>query len=109
MVRANRTLLWVPIALLFLWTLRSNVSPAFTPVRAELTNARGFSRGLLNLVVLRSDQPFEHMPAWSLFAVAAGLLLLGSVPPLWPGGWRRIAQRIIGGTAVTLIAAAAIS
>lgn len=109
MVRANQVLRWIAVALLFVWALRANVSPAFTPIRAELTNAHGFSRGLLNFVVLRSDQPFEHVPAWSLFAAAAGFLLLGGVAPLRPGGWRRIAQPIVSGMAGAVAAVAALS
>jgi hypothetical protein len=109
MVRANKTPLWFAVALLFVWAHWSNVSPAFTPLRVELTDARGFSRGLLNFVVLGSSRPFEHVSAWSLLAVAAGFFLLGRVPPLRLRGWRQIAQGIIAGAAVTLIAAAAIS
>jgi hypothetical protein len=50
--------------------LHANVSPDFTPIRSELANARGFSRGLLNFVVLSADQPFSHAPAWTIVFVA---------------------------------------
>jgi hypothetical protein len=70
-------------ALLCLWVLRANVSPDFTPIRSELANAHGFSRGLLNLVVLSTDQPFTHVPAWTMVFVGLAFLLLPAVrlPP----------------------------
>jgi hypothetical protein len=67
---------WSVAALLCLWVLAANVSPDFTPVRSELTDVRGFSRGILNLVVLSDSQPFTHAPAWSFAACAALFLIL---------------------------------
>jgi hypothetical protein len=66
---------WIAVALVSLWALRANVSPDFTPIRAELTNAHGFSRGVLNLVVLSADAPFGRMPGWS-FAVCGAVFVL---------------------------------
>src|SRR6185295_8969577 len=66
-------------ALLTLWVLAAHVSPAFTPVRSELTNARGFSRGILNFVILPGDAPFARAPWWSVFACGAAFLLLITV------------------------------
>lgn len=71
---------WFVAALLSLWVLRANVSPDFTPIRSELADAHGFSRGVLNFVVLPADQPFSRMPAWSGFLYAALFLLLVTVP-----------------------------
>ena len=66
-------------ALLCLWVLRANVSPDFTPIRSELANAHGFSRGLVNLVVLPADEPFTRAPAWTLVFVALAFVLLATV------------------------------
>jgi hypothetical protein len=63
-----------------LWVLHSNVSPQFTPFRSELADAHGFSRGILNLVVLSRDQGFQPAPVWSVIAVAAIFLLLAFAP-----------------------------
>lgn len=62
--------LWCAAALLCLWVLHANVSPDFTPIRSELANAHGFSRGLLNFVVLSADEPFSRVPAWTIVFVA---------------------------------------
>jgi hypothetical protein len=72
-------LAWFVAALLCVWALGANVSPDFTPIRAELANARGFSRGVLNLVVLPAAEPFTHAPKWSALVCAAVLLLLSTV------------------------------
>ena len=80
MRRIQGTWWWILVALLCLWVLQMNVSPAFTPVRAELVDARGFSRGLLNLVVLRRDRSFERAPAWIAVLCAAAFVLVWAAP-----------------------------
>jgi hypothetical protein len=77
--RAIRQLPWIAAAFLTLWVLHSHVSPQFTPLRAELAGVAGFSRGILNLVVLPAGTPFRHAPAWSLAACGAVFLLLAGV------------------------------
>jgi len=75
-------------ALLCLWVLYANVSPDFTPVRSELTSARGFARGVLNLVVLPDGQAFGHMPVWS-FVICGALLVVvfgGLIKPALASG-----------------------
>jgi hypothetical protein len=64
-------------SLLALWVLYACVSPQCTPARSEFAHARGFSRGLLNLVVLPAREPFARAPMWSLILCAA-VLLAGS-------------------------------
>jgi hypothetical protein len=107
-----KTLAWTATALLCLWALHANVSPDFTPVRAELGNARGFSRGLLNLVVLPADAPFNLAPAWGLIVCAAAFVLLSSRRP------RRLPHEtaprvrrafLIAGGAAALVLAAAVA
>ena len=61
-----RVVVWLAAALLCLWVMAANVSPDFTPIRSELANAHGFSRGLLNFVVLSADQSFTRAPAWAM-------------------------------------------
>ena len=62
----------------------ANVSPDFTPIRSELANAQGFSRGILNLVVLPDDRAvhaacprgaFCSMPCCSCCSLAATVRL----------------------------------
>lgn len=108
------TLAWVVAALLCLWVLAANVSPDFTPVRSELANAHGFSRGVLNLVVLPGGESFTHAPAWSLLACAALFLLLGGikVPHVLSGSSRtgvRTARLIPAGFAIVVLLAVALS
>ena len=69
----------IAMALLSLGVLQANVSPDFTPIRSELANARGFSRGILNLVVLPDGEPFRGMPAWSVLLYAVLFLFLFTV------------------------------
>jgi hypothetical protein len=54
------------------------VSTDFTPLRAEVNDARGFSRGILNVVVFVGRSEFHHAPAWTavLAGVSLGILLL---------------------------------
>lgn len=63
---------------IWLVVLNTAVSPAFTPIRAELpTNARGFSRGLLNFVVLPAGTPFPRGSRWLLLVtIAVGISLV---------------------------------
>ena len=72
---------WLAAASVAIWALCSNVSPAFTPLRTELSNARGFSRGLLNLVVLPAATAFPRVHLAWIVGVGAALLLLLSCPP----------------------------
>ena len=58
--------------------LYAHVSPDFTPVRSELTNARGFARGVVNLVVLPAGEAFGRMPAWSFVIWGALLVAVSS-------------------------------
>ena len=95
---------WFVAALLSLWVLRANVSPDFTPIRSELANAHGFSRGVLNLVVLAANEPFGRMPVWSVLLCAAVFLLLAGVTST-----ARPATALLAGLAVTLLGAVAIS
>src|SRR5712691_8313960 len=97
--------------------MAANVSPDFTPIRSELANAHGFSRGLLNFVVLSADQPFTRAPAWALVFVALLFLLLlvrtvrlpslslrpGKADPTYQTG------RYISGLAVAFLTAVALS
>jgi len=89
-------------ALLALWVLRLNTSPAFTPARAELANARGFSRGLVNLVVLPRDLSFVSAPGWASVAVVAGFLVLAWIRP--PVGLAATAVPVLGATLFALVA-----
>ena len=107
-VSSNR-IAWAAGAMLCLWVLHANVSPDFTPIRSELANAHGFSRDVLNLVVLSSDQPFSRAPAWSVLACAVVLLLLGGLRRQPRPGWRGTAPAVLAGIAVTLLAATAVS
>jgi hypothetical protein len=98
--------LWLFSALLCLWVLVSSVSPEFTPVSSELRNAHGFSRGLLNLVVLPGDEPFRGVPAWAFGAAMAAFLLLGMVKPGSPVGARGLAAEVAGTTILLIVALA---
>jgi hypothetical protein len=71
-----------------------------------LKNAHGFSRGLLNLVVLPADEPFRGVPAWAIGAAIAAFLLLGTVKPGSTVGARGLAAEAAG-TAILLIVALA--
>jgi hypothetical protein len=103
---ARRRLSWSVAALLCLWVLARNVSPEFTPVRSELANAHGFSRGVLNLVVLSADQPFTHAPWWSVLACAALLILMVR---LKPDTTYDLSVRLVRIAAVGLLLAVALS
>jgi hypothetical protein len=75
---ANRTLqraAWLLAALVCLWVLYADVSPAWTPARSAFADVRGFSRGILNLVVLPAGQLFPRAPLWSVVLCAAALLV----------------------------------
>jgi hypothetical protein len=96
--------LWLLSALLCLWVLLTNVSPDFTPVSSELRNARGFSRGILNLVVLPAAEPFRGAPLWAIGVAIAALLLLAKVQP-HPAGAVRGGFAEIAGTAILLVVA----
>ena len=105
MTRTQGVIWWIFGALLCLWVLRADVSPAFTPARAELADVRGFSRGVLNFVVLGSDRPFEAAPAWSVLLCAGALLLLLAAPRRrvgWPA-------RVLSGLGSVLFVATTIS
>jgi hypothetical protein len=78
---SSKPLIWLLAAALCIWVLAVDVSPDFTPVRSELANARGFSRGLLNFVVLRGSEPFAHVPGWSVLACGGLVLLLAALGP----------------------------
>jgi len=108
-----KTLAWSATALLCLWALHANVSADFTPVRAELANARGFSRGVLNLVVLPAGAPFSRAPGWSLIVCAAAFVLLGARRPRRsphePSSRIRRAVAIASGAAALILAAAVAS
>jgi hypothetical protein len=107
---------WVVTGLVCLWVLHANVSPDFTPVRSELANAHGFSRGLLNFVVLSAEASFRHAPRWA-FVLCAGLfLVLGrrGVVPLPAATAATVhngarSANIAGGAAAALLAAVALS
>ena len=106
-------LAWVVAALLCLWVLAASVSPDFTPVRSELANAHGFSRGVLNFVVLSSGEPFTHAPAWSVVACGALFLLLAGKVPHAVSGFSRTgvgtARLLPAGFAIVLLLAVALS
>ena len=108
-----KTLAWIATALLCLWALHANVSPDFTPVRSELGNARGFSRGVLNLVVLPADAPFSRAPGWGLIVCAAAFVLLGARRPVRSTHESKPRLRravvIAGGAAAVIVAAAVAS
>jgi hypothetical protein len=98
-----KTARWAIAALLCLWVLYAAVSPSCTPVRSEFANARGFSRGLLNCVVLPAGEPFARAPAWS-FGIWAAVLALA--------GWRAKRTRgtaLLEAAAIVLLAAVALS
>ena len=105
----SRSIVWFVAALLGLWVLRANVSPDFTPIRSELANARGFSRGVFNLVVLPADQPFARAPALTLFLYAAFLLVLAGVRPAPRSDWRGVLSSVLAAMAVVLLSAVAVS
>jgi len=65
---------WSLAGLLCLSVLYADVSPAWTPDRAAFGNVRGFSRGLLNFVVLPAGQPFNAAPPWTVVLGAAVLV-----------------------------------
>ncbi len=90
-------------ALLCLWVLGANVSPDFTPIRSELANAHGFSRGIVNLVVLPVDAPFTRAPAWAMVFVALVFLLL------LVGNRTRTTVRYITGPAIAFLIAVGLS
>jgi hypothetical protein len=105
---------WIVVAALCLWVLAANVSPDFTPVRSELATAHGFSRGILNLVVLTSSESFTHAPVWSLLACAALFLVLAGLPKPYlvtdfGATGVGIARLLPAGGAVALLLAVAIS
>jgi hypothetical protein len=56
-------------------------------VSSELRDAHGFSRGVLNLVVLPADEPFRGTPAWTIGVAVAAFFLLALIQP------RSIAER----------------
>jgi hypothetical protein len=67
--------------LVVLWT---DLSPAYTPARAELPpGASGFSRGLLNFIVLPASAPFPQISTWgaALVAVAVALVVIVVILP----------------------------
>jgi hypothetical protein len=101
-----RVVVWCVAALLCLWVLRANVSPDFTPIRSELTNAHGFSRGLLNFVVLSADQSFTHVPAWPIVLV---VLLLSYVVRRLSRTGAQAAPLFLVGFPLFLLAAVALS
>jgi hypothetical protein len=102
---AKLTIAWTGAALLCLWVLHANVSPDFTPVRSELAGARGFSRGVFNLVVLPANVPFRHAPPWTLVMCASLFLLVGLKPPIS----NPRAVHAVAGLAAALLAAVALS
>jgi hypothetical protein len=107
----TRQLLWIGAAFLTLWVLHGNVSPQFTPLRAELAGVEGFSRGILNLVVLQAGTPFRPAPAWSLALCGAGFLLLAGVRRRAWTGRRKLEVMATGlqAAAVALFAAVVLS
>ncbi len=80
MTRSDWDRPWVAFASVGVWVFHANVSPAFTPVRSELVDVAGFSRGLLNFVVLRPDRSFPHPAPSAVVLVALLLLLVGMLP-----------------------------
>ena len=94
MTRTQDASWWVLGVLLSLWVLGMNVSAAFTPVRSELVDARGFSRGLLNFVVLRRAQSFERAPEWSALLSAGAFLLLWFAPLQRAGRTARVLSAV---------------
>jgi len=100
---------------LFLWVLHANVSPDFTPVRSQLSDARGFSRGLLNFVVLPGDRPFQSPPGWAFAAVVAVFVLLGFQLKLDGARAQEVGSlflapsSVLAGVGVTLLFAVAMS
>jgi hypothetical protein len=83
---------WLLTAVLSLWVLHAGVSPEFTPVRSELTNARGFSRGILNLVILPASAPFQRAPAPAYAGLGLLFLALATVDPriIWQSRFARV-------------------
>ena len=64
--------------LVVLW---ADLSPAYTPARAELPpGARGFSRGLLNFIILPVSAPFPRVAVWTAVLISAAGLALMAVP-----------------------------
>src|SRR5262249_20884937 len=112
-IDVKSTLLCLATALLCLWVLSTNVSPDFTPVRSELTAARGVSRGRINLVVLPTTAPCTRAPAWSLILCGA-ILALGGLEARFGRRWR-LPERTSGMASaaslsgVVLLAAVALS
>jgi hypothetical protein len=96
---------WIAIALLCLWVHRANVSPDFTPRSSELTNARGFARGVVNLVILPDDAPFRAAARWTSAAIGGLCLLLAVMKPhaRWTHGRLRLLP--IGGCGFLLAVA----
>jgi len=70
-VRLVGAIVWLAV----LWT---DLSPAFTPARAELpTGASGFSRGLLNFIVLPASAAFPPVTTWTVvWTMVVGLVLM---------------------------------
>jgi hypothetical protein len=65
-------------------------SNQWTVQYVEAANLHGFTRGVVNLLILPAGQPFTAAPRWSLLACCAwAWLLWRSRPPLWPRRLRR--------------------
>ncbi|HKF69787.1 MAG TPA: hypothetical protein VKB36_24745, partial [Vicinamibacterales bacterium] len=76
-------------AMAWLVVLWADLSPAYTPASAELPpQASGFSRGLLNFIVLPASAPFPRVAVWTAILIsAAGLALM--VAPTASSRFRR--------------------
>jgi len=66
--------------LVVLW---ADFSPAYSPASAELPpGASGFSRGLLNFIILPASAPFPRVAVWTAVLIsAAGLALMAAPTP----------------------------
>jgi hypothetical protein len=84
-------------------------SATWTLEYLEIANLHGFTRGVVDLLILPDGQPFVRPPAWWLIAImAGGALLLWTVRPVaWPR-WLAVPWKILAATtAATLVVVAA--
>jgi hypothetical protein len=77
---------------------------------AEMANLHGFTRGVIDFLILPERQSFGRPPAWLLLIGAAGLLLvLGRAAPPFRGKSTRTAHLVVSAAVLLLFVAAAAS
>jgi hypothetical protein len=76
---------------------------------AELANVHGFTRGIVEFLILPAGQPFAPAAPWTLLALAAWALLVSTRPPApWPR-WLKLAHLVLSIAVVMLFLLAALS